>query len=310
VSASTLTSGLSDTDSDTVADDLAVGATANGTATYTIQAAVLGTSIVNVATADSTQTGPDTDTNTVAVPTPAINVIKDVAGYTDADGSLDVSVGDTINYSYTVENKGTANLTNVTLSDDKLGPLTLSDLAGDGVGLIKAGASETATASYVVKASDLGKTIINVATADSTQTGPDTDTETVVVPTPALAIEKQILVGETWLDADTVLGAPSLLSDADGKVDYRFVISNTGTANLTNVVVSDSILGLSNFAVADLMTPGSEVIIDKSDSALLQRTWSAGSQTNTATADSVQTSPVSDPPPTTSVPTRRSLSTR
>ena len=224
-----------------------------------------------------------------------LNVIKDVAGYTDADGSGDVSVGDTINYSYKVESTGTANLTDVTLSDDKLGPLTLSDVAGDGVGLIKAGASETATASYVVQASDLGTSIVNVATADSRQTEPDTDTETVVVNSPALAIEKQILVGSTWVDADTAAGAPNLLSDADGKVDYRFVITNTGTANLTNVVVSDPTIGLSSYAVANLMTPGQEVIIDASNSSLLQRAWSAGSQANTAAADSVQTSPVSDP---------------
>ena len=168
-------------------------------------------------------------------------------------------------------------------------------MAGDSVPFIAAGDSETATASYVVQASDLGTSIVNVATAGSDQTSTDTDTETVPVPTPELSIEKQILVGSAWVDADTALTAPTLLSDADGKIDYRFVIANTGTASLTNVTVSDPTLGLTNFSVDTLMTPGEEIIVDVNDSPLLQPEWKSSLQMNTASADSVQTDPVSNP---------------
>ena len=40
---------------------------------------------------------------------------------------------------------------------------------------------------YVVQASDLGTTILNTATGDTDQTDPNTDTETVPVPTPCKA---------------------------------------------------------------------------------------------------------------------------
>jgi len=83
-----------------------------------------------------------------------------------------------------VDPRGVTDLTGVTLVDDKLGLVMLSDVAGDGVSFIAAGDAETATASYVVQESDLGTDIVNVATADSDQTEPDTDSATVTVPAP------------------------------------------------------------------------------------------------------------------------------
>ena len=94
--------------------------------------------------------------------------------FTDADGSGDVSVGDTIRYSYSVDNVGTANLTNVTVNDDQIGAVTLTtgltDIDGDTqVDDLAAGATATGTKDYVVVAGDEGRTITNIATASSTQ---------------------------------------------------------------------------------------------------------------------------------------------
>ena len=121
----------------------------------------------------------------------------------DADGSGDVSVGDTITYTFSVQNTGTANLTNVTVVDNPLGAATLSDVAGDGVGFLAVGDTETATLTYTIVATDLGTDIVNVATADSTQSDPDTDTNTVPVPSPSLNITK----------------TNTLFDDADGSGD-------------------------------------------------------------------------------------------
>ncbi|MBC2698233.1 MAG: hypothetical protein HF974_07855, partial [ANME-2 cluster archaeon] len=140
-----------------------------------------------------------TFTNTkVFVPDPSLTIEKTYEWIVDADGSGDISAGDTIRYTYLVNNTGNVNLTNVTLEDHNQHSavtiaVTLTDLAGDGVGLLAVGDSETGTLDYVVPSSALGLTIINVATADSDQTGPETDSVSIPVPSPSKTIEKILL---------------------------------------------------------------------------------------------------------------------
>ncbi|WP_291340862.1 hypothetical protein, partial [Corynebacterium sp.] len=71
--------------------------------------------------------------------------------------------GDTVVYSYTVKNTGEITLTNVTLTDDKLGAITLADTE------LAPGASTTGSASYTVTADDHPE-IVNTATASGTAT--------------------------------------------------------------------------------------------------------------------------------------------
>ncbi|WP_157807187.1 DUF7507 domain-containing protein, partial [Algoriphagus formosus] len=80
-----------------------------------------------------------------------------------------------ITYTFTVENTGSAILTNVTVVDDKLGAVTLSATT------LAPGETATGTLDYTVQESDLGTSIVNIATADSDQTGPETDTNTIPV---------------------------------------------------------------------------------------------------------------------------------
>ncbi|NND91100.1 MAG: DUF11 domain-containing protein, partial [Granulosicoccus sp.] len=194
--------------------------------TYVVTSAdVAAGQIDNTGTADSDQTDPVTDEETVPVPTPSLNITKSNVS-DDADGSGDVSIGDTITYTFSVENTGGANLTNVTVNDDKLGAATLSDVAGDGVGFLAAGDTETATLTYVIVAGDLGSSITNIATADSTQTDPDTDTNTVVVPYLDLKITKTF-------NPDLVL---------QGEVgNFTIEVTNIGTAVAQVVNVTDTV---------------------------------------------------------------------
>ena len=66
-------------------------------------------------------------------------------------------LGDVIVYTYDVENTGTESLTGLTLSDDKLGGIALSQTS------LEPGQSVTATASYTVQASDAPGPIVNTA---------------------------------------------------------------------------------------------------------------------------------------------------
>src|SRR4029078_3368873 len=77
----------------------------------------------NLATADSNETPPDTDTATVPlVFAPSLNVTKSVSSITDgsdfgASGPAD-SVADVIHYNITVQNTGNVTLTGLTVTDN------------------------------------------------------------------------------------------------------------------------------------------------------------------------------------------------
>lgn len=99
--------------------------------TFTCTAEITGTT-TNTATAvgkdDEGNTATDTDTATVSVVDPRI-VIDKVAALTQ------VSVGDSVTYTYTVTNPGNAPLADVTVTDDKCGPVTQTggDTNNDGL---------------------------------------------------------------------------------------------------------------------------------------------------------------------------------
>ncbi|HBL10816.1 MAG TPA: hypothetical protein DD379_05315, partial [Cyanobacteria bacterium UBA11162] len=183
-------SGLTDIDGDGQADDLAAGATATGTAQVTLS--TNGT-VVNTATATGADsivqpmTLTDSDTATVIVQgTPDINVTK-TANVESVD-----SAGDIITYTYTVSNGGTVPLTGVTLIDDNytpgdpgndFNPTRGADQVGDNDNILEVGEIWTYTATHTVTQPeiDAGVDLVNTATADSNETGPETAIETVEV---------------------------------------------------------------------------------------------------------------------------------
>ena len=220
------------------ADVLAPGEIETGTLVRVLVAADLGATITNIATATSTQAPTVTDTNTITPPSPAMTIVKTndaASGFIDADGSGDLSVGDTVTYTYTVTNTGTATLTGVAVNDDLLGAVTLVDSGlANGADVLAPGEIETGTLVRVLVAADLGATITNIATATSTQAPTVTDTNTITPPSPAMLVDKPAPVN----------------ADEDGSGDvsvgdtltYTITATNAGTANLTNVVVSDNLI--------------------------------------------------------------------
>jgi hypothetical protein len=88
--------------------------------TFTCTAEITGTT-TNTATGtgkdDEGNTATDTDTATVSVVDPKV-IIDKVAALTQ------ISVGDSVTYTYTVTNPGNAPLADITVTDDKCGPVT------------------------------------------------------------------------------------------------------------------------------------------------------------------------------------------
>jgi len=234
-----------------------------------------GADIVNVATADSDETGPETDSASVAISRgPAIAVLK------AADRVSVTSAGEVIGYSYEVTNTGNVSLTDVTLIDDNTDAQpTYVGGDTDSDGQLDVTETWTYTASHTVTQVeiDAGADIVNVATADSDETGPETDSATVeVTQRPALAIEKTGTVGPVSIG---------------NLVHYTVAVTNVGNVTLHNVVVSDSKLAMGE-TIATL--GANETVTYNRTYGPVTKSDLPGPILNTATADSTETSQVED----------------
>ena len=182
---------------------LDVGETWSYTATHTVTQAEIDSNgggdgdLDNIATADSNETGPDTDDATVPVAqNPALNIVKDAR----VPGGTADAAGEVINYTITVAEHRQRD------ADRRVG-----DRSECGCGLDRAwrrrgrrqrrelevGETWSYTATHTVTQAEIDSNgggdgdLDNIATADSNETGPDTDDATVpVAQNPALNIVK------------------------------------------------------------------------------------------------------------------------
>jgi uncharacterized repeat protein (TIGR01451 family) len=182
---------------DTTGDNdnlLEVGETWAYTASHTVTQAEIdsGNNIVNTATADSNETGPDTDDASIPVTqSPSLNIVKDAS----VPGNTADVAGEVISYTIGVQNTGNQTLTGVTVSDPFISNLTrIADTTGDNDNLLEVGETWAYTASHTVTQAEIdsGNNIVNTATADSNETGPDTDDASIpVAQSPSLNITKE-----------------------------------------------------------------------------------------------------------------------
>ena len=171
---------------------LEVGSSVEITATYEVQEADAGKSLNNTAVASDEDSHQDEETpkDPVVVEKPELSILKkaEITGTT-------VTLGDQINYTITVTNTGNVNLTDVTVTDNRM-PNSVNVAIGEGeetsaevsegkvtIGTLAKGQDATITYSYTVTAADVvtGK-VENSATGDSEQTAPTdpSTTETTV----------------------------------------------------------------------------------------------------------------------------------
>jgi len=269
--------------------ELDVGETWQYTASHIVLQSEIdaGGDIVNLATADSDQTGPDTDGASIPVEqTPGLNITKDAS----VAGGTANAAGEVISYTIAVQNTGNQTLTGVTVSDPFISDLTLVDSAATADGELDVGETWSYTATHVVLQSeiDAGGDIVNLATADSDQTGPDTDGASIPVEqTPGLNITKDAAVAGGTANA------------AGEVISYTIAVQNTGNQTLTGVTVADPFISDLTL-VADAATADGELDVGETWSytathVVLKSEIDAGGEiVNLATADSDQTGPDTD----------------
>ena len=278
-------------DGATVDNELDVGETWSYTASHVVTQAEIdaGTPIVNVATADSNQTGPDTDDASITVEqAPGLNIVKDamVAG-----GTANMA-GEVIAYAISVQNTGNQTLTGVTVADPFISNLLRVEDGATADNELDVGETWHYTASHVVTQAeiDAGTPIVNVATADSNQTGPDTDDASVMVQQdPDIALDKAIEI--------ITQGNGNTIADAAGDVlNYTVTVFNRGNVTLTDVTITDVLTGLIiegvTLAPGESRTYEASYVLTQQD--LDTNGGGDGYIENTATADSAQTGAVSD----------------
>ncbi|WP_035098771.1 DUF11 domain-containing protein [Devosia sp. LC5] len=286
---------------------LAPGASFTFTATYAPnQADIDNGSVTNSATGAGTDPGGTTTESppdTVTVPpdqTPGLTIVK-TGTLNDLDGDGLLDLGETISYSFLVRNTGTVTQTNVSVND----PLLSVD---QGPQMLAPGGSFTFTATYTPSQADIDNgSVVNTATGTGTDPEGGTTTsppDTVTVPpdqTPGLTIVKQGHLND--LDGDSLL-------DAGETISYSFLVRNTGTVTLTDVMVEDPLVTIDQGS--QTLAPGAIFTFTASYTPN-QADIDAGSVVNTATATGTPpgggTPPVSPPDTVTIPPSPVSLET-
>lgn len=190
----------------------------------------------------------------------------------DGDDTF-LAVNDMIDYTFTIVNDGNVTLTGVTISDDLIPNVAcpISDLAP--------GATETCTAQYVVRQSDVDAgSITNVATATGTsaqggQFIPPAATETSTLD-PA---------GDRTGLAVTKTANTTSFDTLGQAIIYTIDVFNDGTRTLTNTTVTDILDPMFSCTIPTL-APGASYDLCRFTYQVTQSDIDAGVIDNTATA--------------------------
>ncbi|HJT61997.1 MAG TPA: hypothetical protein VJ797_09975, partial [Burkholderiales bacterium] len=309
---------------DLVGDDddlLEVGETWSFDAAHTLTQAEIDSNgggdgdIDNTATADSNESDEDSDDAIVPVDqNPALEVTK------AANKSAVDRADQLITYTIVLTNAGNTTLTGVLADDTLLGALTAPVESLSANGKLDVGETWTYGPTHNVTQSEIDENIYtvtfgpsgtfgqewdgqtssialsggsdgdidNTVTADTDQTDPQDASAAVNVA--HIDIEKFVSVdgGTTWVDADSPTG-PTLISTSGIDPLFKFVVTNTGNVDLSNVVLTDSVFELNGLAddgngatagygVGDLAS-GDSAVVTFEDAV-----WKFGQHSNTGTA--------------------------
>ncbi len=209
--------------------------------TYTLtQADVDAGKVDNTATAHGTPPsgGPVTDTDSthtgITVADPAIQLVKGASSVNDVNGN-GIDDGDTITYTFKVKNLGNVTLTNITVTDPKIGPITCPNVA-----LAPGATVDCDPRDYTLTQADVDNgEIHNTATVHGTTPGGGTvtDDDDHTVDLPATGSIQLIKSAGALQDVDG--NGP----DAGDKITFSFEVTNTGNVKLDPVVVTDPKVG-------------------------------------------------------------------
>ena len=222
---------------------LAPAASETCTGSYTVtQADVDRGYVTNTATASATNpqsvtitSGPSSVTVDATQATSSLSLSKS----TTSDGYG--TAGTVLNYSYLVTNSGTTTLSAVGVTDNLVSDVNCPDSS------LAPGASETCTGSYTVTQADVDAgSVTNTAFATAT----DVDSSTVKSGSSTVVVEASLATSSLSIVKSTNSSGYGAAGDV---IDYSYLVTNTGTTDLSAVGVNDNLV--SNVSCPDSSSP-------------------------------------------------------
>jgi uncharacterized repeat protein (TIGR01451 family) len=256
---------------------LPAGENTTVTATYTVAEEDLEQdSIVN--TANVTGTDPNDNPFTAsATATVELTSSPPIIEVTKTADKTSASPDETITYTYTIVNNGNVTVANITLEDDKLGPIEPLDKTS-----LAPGDNVTVTATYTVAEEDLPGSLVNTATV--TGTDPDGNpvtasaTATVELTSSPPIEEPSIEVTKSADKTSATLG---------DNITYTYTITNTGNVTLFNVTLVDDKLPEVSLGSDNItLTPDATVIATGNHTVSIFDFFLRSTIVNTATVTS------------------------
>jgi uncharacterized repeat protein (TIGR01451 family) len=254
--------------------------TVGGNASSDFTGTVPGTYTIQVCDAWDGCLG-ETATINIIVNSATMTVTKSLAGFTDNDGSGNVSEGDVLAFTVQMDNTGTIALTNVDVNDPLLSPATIN------CAVVAVSSNCVLSGSYTVTLADVSAgSFTNTGNATSNEVPGPVSSNTVTTP---VFTSPELTVNKSVVNAD---GDGSGTVTEGDVLTYTVSAQNTGNVVLTNTAVSDPLISptplvctpLAVGAFCDLSGPYTVTAADVT----------AGSISNTGTADSTETAPVTD----------------
>jgi uncharacterized repeat protein (TIGR01451 family) len=215
---------------------LAPGDNVTATASHVVEEGDYPSPLENTATASGKY--PNSD-NVTASTSASVTLLPYAAALqlTKTADMTTAGIGDNITYTYTINNTGEVNIDNLVLIDDMLGGISLAATSLD------AGNSTTATSSHVVTAGDLPGPIVN--TANVTGTNPQAQ--------PVSATSEEVLVALTYEAGLQLTKTADMTTAGIGdNITYTYTINNTSEVSISDLVLTDDMLGTIGLAVTSL----------------------------------------------------------
>lgn len=254
-------------------------------ATQASACAGTGTGLYNsVALAAGQEQGATTD-NAACIappvpPTPAIALTKSISSTVPSPLT---GAGQTVNYRFAVTNPGVVQLTSPKVNDSRCTP-TYSSGDTNADGILQNGETWIFTCAYATTQADVDAGAVNnTATAQGTPpylstpvTSPPSSTSVTIAEVPVIDLTKT---------ATAVTDVDGNGPDAGDRITFGFTVRNAGNTALSNVVVNDALLGLTNFACGTgALAPGASRTCTSPAHVITQADVDTGRVANSATA--------------------------
>ncbi len=192
--------------------------------------------------ADSTP-GNNTASSSITVAAPKLKIVKSAGTPTTSKGATTTQVdgGDTILYTFTVTNTGTAPIVGATVVDAKCDSGSLSPTSAG----IAVNASQTFTCTHTLTQTEVNSgSLVNTASvtgADTAGNAAATDTTSVTSTTTTFTRVAQTEIVKSAATPRKGPGNNSSSTIQKGDlIDYTFTVTNTGNTTLTNVGITDA----------------------------------------------------------------------